>query len=516
MKNLLYIGMIAGCMLLSSCSDWLNLLPKNEQVTDDYWKAKEDVEAVIAAGYNYMRPVTSSLINWGELRGASICANTNYEKLKLQNFQLEGRENICDWGSLYTVIGMANSVIEYAPQVQAVDQTYTEGAMNAHLSEAYFMRGLMYFYLVRNFKEVPLVSEAYVDDSAPFSIAKSTEEEIISQIKSDIKTALDAGGAKEFYDNETWNASKGRVTKWALYALMADVCLWSEDYEGCVQYADLLINATAARRPAFMSIPEQWFSIFNPGNSNESIFELNWDHATFGQAAGSPSSYFEIGASAELRYTDAMKTRLIAENSVVLLAGKESVRDELGAYLLVGSNIEEAIACVWKYNGTEVKDGTVVRTTKDANWIFYRMADVMLMKAEALIWKGGQSEWQTAIDLMNQIRRRSNLSDLAPVLAEMDEETMLKLVLDERDMELAAEGKRWYDLVRFGKSKSYKYKSSFITLIQENNATANDSWVRSVLQNNYAWYLPIFEDELVDNRLLVQNPYYGVTSGNNK
>ena len=46
MKKLIYIGIMAGSLLLnSSCSDWLDLLPKNEQVTDAYWKSKEDVEA---------------------------------------------------------------------------------------------------------------------------------------------------------------------------------------------------------------------------------------------------------------------------------------------------------------------------------------------------------------------------------------------------------------------------------------------------------------------------------------
>lgn len=90
-------------------------------------------------------------------------------------------------------------------------------------------------------------------DSYPFNMSKSSEETFIVQIKEDIKTALDSGAAKEFYDDDTWaGATKGRITKWALYALMADVCLWSEDYEGCIEYTDLLINANSSHRPAFM------------------------------------------------------------------------------------------------------------------------------------------------------------------------------------------------------------------------------------------------------------------------
>ena len=89
---------------------------------------------------------------------------------------------------------------------------------------------------------------------------------------------------------------------------------------------------------------------------------------------------------------------------------------------------------------------------------------------------------------------------------------MLNLLLNERDMELAAEGKRWYDLLRFGKGKNFKYKSSFINMIMENNSTANDIWIRSVLQNEYAWYLPIYYKELEDNTKLTQNSYYLATN----
>ena len=49
-------------LLFTSCNDWLDVLPNNEQVTDDYWKSKEDVEAVIASGYYYMRQCVPTYI----------------------------------------------------------------------------------------------------------------------------------------------------------------------------------------------------------------------------------------------------------------------------------------------------------------------------------------------------------------------------------------------------------------------------------------------------------------------
>jgi hypothetical protein len=413
---------------------------------------------------------------------------------------------------LYQVINMANSVIRYAPDVQANDDTYTVEAMYSHQTEAYFMRALMYFYLVRNFKEVPLVLTPYVDDTAPFSIAKSTEAEIIAQIKADITTALDSNAAKEFYDDDTWaGATKGRATKWALYALMADVCLWSEDYDTCIRYADYLINATSAIRPAFMSIPEQWFTIFYPGNSNESIFELNWDYSTYNQTANSPSAYFTSAENASLQFSPDMVERLKTEDDEVLLLGRETVRG-MSYMLVTGSNPDFPSACIWKYTGTGAT-AVDARPQKDANFIIYRMADVMLMKAEALIWKG-ESNWPAALDIINQIHNRANLNDIVVDFDDIDEWGMLEILLNERDLELAAEGKRWYDLLRLGKTQNYKYKEEFIALMADYNTAVNDSWIRSVLKNTNAWYLPIYESEITTNDLLVQNPYYAVTNNN--
>ncbi len=96
MKRLIYIGVIVCSLLLnSSCSDWLNLLPKNEQVTDDYWKSKEDVEAVVASGYYYLRESCHTLLKWGELRASSVITLIGDDKgMKLQNFQLDGTSYI--------------------------------------------------------------------------------------------------------------------------------------------------------------------------------------------------------------------------------------------------------------------------------------------------------------------------------------------------------------------------------------------------------------------------------------
>ena len=515
MKKLLIYLVIAGAGLFNAgCSDWLDVLPKNEQVASEYWKTKEQVEEVLAQGYSYMRNTIPFQIKWGELRGASVYAYSGSEEQKLQNFQLTSSSSMCKWADFYQVLNIANSIIKYAPEVHGADETYTEAAMNSHMAEAYFMRAWTYFTLVRNYKEVPLILEPYVTDSYSFYTAKSTEDVIIAQIKEDIKTALSTGAAKEFYDDDEWaGAAKGRVTKWALYALMADVSLWSEDYDGCIEYADLLLNATSNHRPAFMADPTQWFSIFNPGNSNESIFEINFDYVTYAQVDKSPSSYFKTATNAALQYSPTMCEYLNMEAEDHEDGSPSSVRAKWGAYKDMDETGTSATKtyCVWKYQGYAYMEQST-REQQDANWIIYRMADIVLMKAEALIWKGGTDNYQSALDLINTVRTRSYVKTLDLNVTDATEETMLTELLQERNIELAAEGKRWYDLIRFGKTKNYKYKESFITLIKTYNLSASSKWLSSVLKNNDAWYLPIPQGDIDNNPLLVQNPYYDITA----
>lgn len=513
MKKIFTILLLSGVLLMSGCSDWLDILPKDKQSTDMYWKSSEDVEAVLGQGYSRLRACVPYIINWGELRGSSVIAQGRSSATgQIQNFTVLPSTSSVQWGTFYQVIGMANAVLQYAPTVMEKDASYYQSQMNSHLTEAYFLRGLSYLYLVRNFREVPLITEPYVDDAMPTAVPKSSEAAILEQIKSDVRAALATNAAKETF-NGTW-ATKGRATKWALYALMAETCLWAEDYEECITYADYLIDATAPIRPVFMSTPGQWFNMFYPGNSNESIFEIQYDETNFAQGSGSPSKLFPYSTDVTpdtYMYSEPMTTRL--RNEYYQHTGDDVSRTYYGSFAgttFSSSYIENGI--IWKYSGMGVADRDAVRTILDANYIIYRMADVMLMKSEALIRIGSTANWTDALAIMNQIRERSGLNPRIEITAEniseATEDMLLEMLLDERDMEFAAEGKRWYDLLRYGKQQNFKYKARFKAIIMENNLTAESRWLNSVLDNDYAWYLPIPANDIANNPSLTQNPYY--------
>lgn len=545
MKKLIYIFSICLGLMATSCNDWLDLLPNNEQVTDNYWKSKEDVEAVVAAGYYNMRLLVPQMIRWGELRGGSLYTMEKASNVlgdqsarELQDFNLQPSGGVCNYWPVYKVIGLANSILHYANGVRTLDDTYSEGAMKAHLAEAYFMRAYCYFLLVKNFREVPLVTEAYVTDDAEYNLPKNSEQEIITQIKSDIKTAIESGAAKTVYEEE-WQ-TKGRATLWALYALMADVCLWNEDYDEAIIYSNEILNATGAFRPVFIQDPAKWFEIFYPGNSNEAIFELNYDYALYqevnnkeyrikspkGSSTSSEGSHafnmfgHNVAAASSVLILTPRATEKVKAEVAEVLDNQTTIPERVGRMLMSNVMYTGMIApyadytrqetfMVWKYSGTDVVDVGNFREHLDANFIVYRVAEIMLIKAEALIMKGGVDSWQAAIDLMNQVRERAMLPNLEIAVDQTDELSLLQALLSEREMEFLGEGKRWYDLLRFARKSNYsKYKELFIEEILEGNVTNKDQWIRSVLQSNDALYMPIPQSEIDVNPLLKQNPYY--------
>lgn len=498
-KKYLIIGLSA--LSLSSCNDWLTVYPENEQVTDNYWTSKEDVKSVLASGYYYMRECVPSLINWGELRAGSIYARkTN----NMQVYQiLPTDKTYVNWSGLYQVINMANLVLAHTDAVLDKDNTMVKSEAESFKAEAYFLRALAYFYIVRNWRDAPLILTPYEDDATSYNIAKSSEAEIIAQIKSDLTTAINSGAAKEGFD-EDWE-TKGKATIWAIYALLADVDLWSEDYQGALDAANNILNSESSIAPKFMwgtLDGTKWFNIYNPGNSNESILELQYDYSS---SQTNTLATVSFGNSDPLYiYSSQMSADIASE--VLNIGYEAAIRATSLEYMTNSASTIEVSDYVWKYTVGESGTTSSRSSTDVPNFPIYRVTDVKLMKAEALTRLGAEN-YEEACAEISDVRTRVGLDSMY-YTSGITEQDLLEEVLEQRNLEFAAEGKRWYDLLRFGRSVNFKYREQFITLVTKYNATANPSWIRSVLSNDDALFLPILQSEIDNNPLLVQNPYY--------
>lgn len=521
MKKISIQGILAFCCLslLCACSGYLDVYTENTIPTEKYWSSKEDVENVLYDGYYTLRnSVESYLIPLGEYRAGCVY---NTKGSALQQFNITTGTSTCKWSVFYQIIHDANLVLANAQSVRGSDDSYTEGEANSHLCEAYWLRALAYFYLVRNWGEVPIVTAPYETDRDNYYVAKSSENEVLAQIKSDLDAAIALGAAKESFDTN-WQ-TKGRATIWAIYALKADVCLWNHDYDEAINAADAILKSQSAAAPRFMSTANHssWFSMFNPGNAEESIFELQWNKessdGTLQQINNLPSLFYGLNdkngnASVRmLQYSETMADAFASEYREILRYYSEdeyAVRTQYGGC----GQIDQEPNVVWKYVGGSTILETRTNDELDPNFIIYRVAEIMLIKAEALLMRnGGESleDNREALELVNAIRSRTNLRDASA--EETSLEDIIKAIYNERIMELAGEGKAWYDFLRLGRYGTVggtDFRSMMTDYVIDYNKQASESTIRNTLGDKNKWYLPISDSEISVNPLLVQNPSY--------
>lgn len=484
-------ALLLFALLLGGCGDWLDLEPQDAIIKDKYWKTKEQVEAAVIGVYASLlgttdgsRSITELAFLWGEMRGDMIVPNNNalFDEVEVVNGNILQTNRLADWRSFYKTINYCNTVLDLAPDVLDSDPTFKEEQLQAYRAEMLTIRSLMYFYLVRTFREVPLKIRATVSDGDPYEIAKSTEEEVLNQIIADLTEAEQIAVAS--YGNHDKN--KGRVTRYTVNALQADVYLWKGDYASCKVACDKIINSGQ------FGIVESnvWFSgIFVEGNSNESIFELQFD-------AQKTNPFFNMFA-VNGRW---LASILVMEEIYTIdfdVADNKDIRGESASLQTDGR--------IWKYIGWDASRPRSIAESY-AHWIVYRFADILLMKAEAMALTG---EGEGAIEIINKIRARGHALDATRRdVNPSDIEGLLEYILEERAREFAFEGKRWFDVLRHARRDNYANLNFLINLAVKTAPIDRQQSIINKLRDTNSHYLPIFQYELETNTLLVQNPFY--------
>jgi hypothetical protein len=481
-KKLKYIFVILTGLLSISCNDWLELRPENNIIREDFWQTKQQVESAVMGCYASLMEtdLAQKLFLWAELRGDLLTNNEGCktEYLNILNGTITPYNSVFDWKYFYRSINLCNTVLAYAKDALNTDPTFTESELLAYEAEALTIRALLYFYLVRSFRDVPLMLDAVTSDQINFFTGKSTENEILNQILSDLSIA--EKNAVETYNNNDFD--KGRVTKHTVRALQADIYLWKNEYDSCITACDKIINSKK-----FGLVPgNQWFEdIFFKGNSNEGIFELQFYN-------GKTNPYYGF-----FHPTQGSKY-FLCSYIITSLYDNNDVRGDSATYWT------ENYPVVYKYLGTSTTSKSYRSTSNCyAHWIFYRYADILLMKAEALNEKG---EGQQAANIIKRIQNRAMGGDT--LIDAEDKDAMRERILLERQRELAYEGKRWYDVLRNTRRDYPAHKKIMFDMI-ESYATGDivESMKNKVNDPN-SLFFPIYYKEIESNKSLEQNPYY--------
>lgn len=502
----------------TSCSDWLELYPEDEIIEDEYWTSADDVDMMVAGAYRYMleSSVLQRFVYLGEMRSDNIKAGNpnSSERAVLNDGNLLSDNSLCDWNSFYKVINICNNVIAKSGSVREKDLNFGETEYQHALSEVMFLRALCYFYLVRGWGDVPYITEPSSSDATDYNRPQSSADSIVTVLIADMQTAKD-------YALSSWGTqgkNSGRVTRNACRALLADLYLWNQQYSQCISECDEVLNSyvhiDGTDQTQWMLLPRSTFfsRVFYAGNSVESIFELNLNNSNsanlsvFTQLYGNASTNPHLLPTTDLctLYDDADARGM----QYINLANSNRIFKYVGQVAPQADTQAEAAASTYTYRSS----------SSAPNWIVYRLADIYLMKAEALALSGTTAaDFSQVVDLCNMTYVRSHPEGAVALSygSATDRSSAFTLVMAERRREFAFEGKRWFDLLRQVRREGGPSSAIISSLVANKYSGTAPDGITGKLSSIGYWYWPIYKNEMDVNKKLHQNEYYQLQESEN-
>ena len=486
MKKLIYIVVVLFILSIISCRKQLNQQPVSDLSSELFWKTAEHANLGNAAIYDgIQKTLSGNFTDWGDARSDNFTfGGTGENQINVTFNGLNATTPGSNWNNIYVTISRANFAIKYLPGIKDL----SEIARNNYLAQAFGIRAYMYYYAVRIWGAVPVTLIPYEnvndDPNRPRSPADSVIKNVI------IPDLLQAYTLSDKNATTVWELNTGGIL-----SILADVYLWIKDYAKVISTTDQLIALNRySLAPTNAATPYvNYRNLFvDPANSSikENIWSLHWNWLVDGGNAIAG----KIGSSDQ--------TSNYYIDSVPLLkweANKTDIRRAI-AYDTTVANALQRVISIWKFYPLDPNTGkplVPIRAQNEAKLPLYRWADILLMRAEALNWNGDKTG---AFVLLNQIRTRARVATLnaASFATQLDVE---KAILDERQLELFAEGKRWFDLVRTG-----RVITTMDPLIRQRQRALGIGESGFVDARKIFW--PISRDALVRNPLLVQNPPY--------
>jgi len=462
-----------------SCKKVIDQAPINSTFEQAFWKNDKDFDQALSGAYSLLR---KSLL-WGKwgVEGYAFWAYgdiaagefstpsygfKNYILNQVKDMNFNGPsgyvDGFWDWRPHYKVIAQCNLILDKINTLpsSAIKLDDPEKFKKQITGEVYFIRAFTYFYLTRIWGDVPLITKVEDPLHAEY-LERAPEANIIQQVLSDAQKAaenLDWG-----YEDNSQIAV--RANKGSAYALLAHANMWKGDAAA----AEIATNEVI-QNGGYSLEPVSTYNRVFEGKSNEGIFEIAMSQEF--QEGSNYGFYMDCINEPYVFNTGRDKTQYsyVNSNAYNLYNDPADKRKTLFFDNSVSSKI-----MLTKFNNVTYKDASKKQNASlSNNIIVFRLADIMLLRAEAL---AKLSRYADAKDLLDQVRARV---EAGPYTGTLDDQ-LYEYIIDERTRELFGEGHRFYDLIRSGfLSKKLGMSSNRI--------------------NQKGYYWPI------DNGLITENP----------
>lgn len=441
---------LAGVCMLSntSCKKFLTEDPKNVVAVTNYYKTSNDAISAVNSIYAWLNSISSGTFAGVYLNSFWVNAGLASDEMSSQeifspywdqtsNFTYgplnQGLQDI--WYTHYKTITIANIAIERIPLID-MDPTLRTRLIN----EAKFLRGMLYFDMVRMFGSIPLV----LKETEPLLPTIASVDDIYTQIISDLTAAEDLPL------NYPPGNGRGRATSGAAKAMLAKVYLTRGDYTNCAAKCKEVINSGEyALWDDFADV----FKLSSRGGK-EAIFSVG-----FGDAGGA-IIFWEVGQF-NVRLLPPDLSVEGVENSQGWQVPTQELYDSYDpndrrkevTFITQVNNPDGSVKIIKPYIQKYWDRVAEPKGNGSANdYPVLRYADVLLMLAEASNELGNMDD---AYKYINMVRKRARFDgtverDALPDYTDLTKEEFRAAVLQERRWEFVAEGQRWFDLVRTG------------------------------------------------------------------
>lgn len=454
MKKITIILTLTSILAFQGCEDFLEQNPQGQLTQESFPTTSADAQLATNAVYSTLRswsyhaggfPILDFMSDDAH-KGSNPADQVNVVG-PYENFTHTTTQDGLDrwWSALYQGIKYANVVVEKVPDINM-----NTTLRNRFIAEARFLRALYYFDLVRAWGGVPIITTT----TPALQVPRSSQNDVYTLIIEDLLFAVENLPEKSQYAA----SDLGRASKGAAKALLAKVYLFRQDFLNAEIYALEVVNSLEYDlEPVFVDANGK-----DGEHGVESVFEIGAmetegavgnQYANTQGVRGTPNRGWGFNRpSLDLRYTfdpldPRLKGTIIDLGDVIdgiLILGDGSTPDET---FDENDNLIE-VEC---YNRKVWIPGTSTNTQFGHNRRLIRFSDVLLMAAEAL---NENNKPDQALLLLNRVRERAREGNdlILPDITTTNKDQLRDLIIEERRMELALEGHRFWDLVRTGKA----------------------------------------------------------------
>ncbi|NJB82193.1 RagB/SusD family nutrient uptake outer membrane protein [Wenyingzhuangia aestuarii] len=497
-KNI-YFGLIVT-LLISSCGkDFLEVEPKGTSLEDNYYTNEFEAYSGLVAVYDVIGKQSRGFENMIILMNSGsddhyAGGGSSADGSQLQAFSnytiSESNMAVSYWSDFYQGIFRANTLLTKLPEVEMDEDT-----KKRFTAETKALRAIYYFELVRMFKNIPLITSPLATDEI-YTVLQANPNDVYAQIETDLTEAI-----PDLPSTLNIETEGGRLTQGAAKALLGKVYLFEgKNDEAANQLAE--VNGTPGETsPYGYKLLDNFSDLWSISNiyNTESIIEVahtdqsnaDWGNWGWGNDEGNslnvmvgPRGFVRSNGSSSPDYATGWGFGIITQSLYDALDGDPRFDDtiaNIGAFATAGEvEYDESFQNTGYFLKKFMPLNSDVSTGGGASALNYkqhtymiRLADTYLMEAEALGGTGARAQ-----ALLDAVRARVGLPS-TPV--------SIDAILNERRLELAGEGHRWYDLVRTGRAATVLANKGFVA------------------GKNEILPIPLVE---LENTLLEQNPEY--------